>query len=148
MPINAHPEYIKAEQEYYNANSNEEKLIALEKMMRHMPKHKSAEALRKNIRTRYKKLKQEFVKTKKKSKGKKGIKKEQLQAVLIGLTNSGKSSILKSITNADPRIASYGFTTTEPEIGTLNYQGCNIQIIDLPPLSSPNFDKGLGGTYI
>jgi uncharacterized protein len=143
MPINAHPDYIKAEKDYYDASSDEEKLAALEEMLKWVPKHKGAETLRKNIRTRYKKLKQEFAKSKKKSGSKKGIKKEQLQAVIIGLTNSGKSSILKAITNANPKIASYGFTTTEPEIGTLDYEGCNIQIIDLPPIASPNFDKGI-----
>ena len=143
MPINAHPEYITAEKKYNEANSEEEKLKALEEMLKWVPKHKGAETLRKNLRTRYKKLKQEFAKAKKKSGSKKGIKKEQLQAIILGLTNSGKSSILKSITNAQPKIASYGFTTTEPQIGTLNYKGCNIQIIDLPPIASPNYDKGL-----
>ena len=143
MPINAHPEYINAEAEYHDASTAELKLLALEKMIRFIPKHKGAETLRKNIRTRYKKLKQELEIKKKKSKGKKGIKKEDLQAVLIGLTNSGKSSVLKTLTNAQPKIASYGFTTSEPEIGTLNYQGCPIQIIDLPPISSENFDKGI-----
>ncbi len=143
MPINAHPEYINAEAEYHQASTPEQKLLALEKMIRSLPKHKGGENLRKNIRTRYKKLKKELETKKKKSKGKKGIKKEYLQAVLIGLTNSGKSSVLQTLTNAQPKIASYGFTTSEPEVGTLNYQGCIIQIIDLPPIASENFDKGI-----
>jgi len=146
MPVNAHPEYLDAEKHFHEAQTDEERIKALEEMIRWVPKHKSAESLRKNIRTRYKKLKQEFAIKKKKRSSKKGIKKEEMQAVLVGLTNSGKSSILKSLTNAEPRIASYGFTTTHPEIGTLNYQRCHIQIIDLPPLSSENFDKGLVNT--
>jgi small GTP-binding protein len=143
MPINAHPEYIASEKEYHSANTNEEKLIALEKMIRHAPSHKGGENLRKNLRTRYKKLKQNLESKKKKAKSKQGIRKQEMQAVIIGLTNTGKSSILSSITNAKPKIASYGFTTTYPEIGTLNFEGCNIQIIDLPPIASPTFDKGL-----
>jgi ribosome-interacting GTPase 1 len=143
MPVNAHPEYLQAEKEYHEASSDEERLLALEKMIRFLPKHKGAESLRENIKRRYKKLKQELVKKSKKKKSQKGIKKAELQAVLIGFTNSGKSSILKAITNAHPKIASYGFSTTNPEIGTLNYQDCNIQIIDLPPIASPNFDKSL-----
>ncbi len=147
MPINAHPEYLAAESKYHQAENDEQKLLALEQMIRWMPKHKSAEALRKNIRTRYKKLKQELQKKSKKLKaGQKGIKKQDMQAVLVGLTNSGKSSILKAITNAHPKIASYGFTTSKPEIGILNYQGCNIQIIDLPPIASKTFDKGIINT--
>jgi len=144
MPINAHPDYIYAEKKYHEASSEEERLLALEQMVKHAPKHKGGETLRKNLRTRYKKLKQDLAKAKKSKKGgKKGIKKEDMQAILLGLTNSGKSSVLKSITNAHPRIASYGFTTNEPEVGTLNYENCNIQIIDLPPIASENFEKGL-----
>jgi len=146
MPINAHPDYLNAEREYHESSTDSEKLLALEKMMKFLPKHKGAESLRKNIRTRYKKLKQDIQKSKKQKSGKKGIKKQELQAVLIGLTNSGKSSILKAITNAHPKIADYGFTTSKPEIGTLNYQGANIQIIDLPPIASEHFDQGLVNT--
>ncbi len=143
MPINAHPDYLNAESEYHGAATPEDKLIALEKMMKTMPKHKGAESLRKNVRTRYKKLKQEIQVKKKKSGAKKGIKKEDMQATLIGLTNTGKSSVLKILTNAEPKIASYGFTTKEPEIGTLHYQGCPIQILDMPPIGSEDFDYGI-----
>jgi uncharacterized protein len=145
MTINANYEFADAEEKYLQAQTDEERILALEEMLRTMPKHKGSENLKANLNTRYRKLKDKIEKDKKskKNRGKPGIKKESLQAVLIGLTNSGKSSILKSITNAQPRIASYGFTTTQPEIGTLNYQGCNIQIIDLPPIASENFDKGL-----
>jgi len=142
MPVNAHPEYLKAERRYYEAGTDEQRLEALEKMVKSLPTHKGAENLRKNIRTRYKKLKQELLRKSRKKSGKKGIKKADMQAVLVGLTNSGKSSILKAITNAHPKIASYGYTTTEPEVGTLNHQGTNIQIIDLPPISSEHFDQG------
>jgi len=145
MPINAHPDYLKAEEEYHSASTDLERLTALEKMMKYMPSHKGAETLRKNIRTRYKKLKEELARIKKtaKSNKKTGIKKEDMQAVLVGLTNSGKSSILNAITNANPKIASYGFTTLEPEIGTMNYKDCNIQIIEIPPIGSENFDHGI-----
>ena len=143
MPINASPEYVNAESEYYNASTDEEKVLALENMIKTMPTHKGAENLRKNLRTRYKKFKQDLAKSKKAGKGKKGIKKADMQVVIVGLTNSGKSSILKSLTNAKPRIASYGFTTKKSEIGTLNYEGCPIQIIDLPPIASKYFDKSL-----
>ncbi len=143
MTTNPGYEFANAEKKFLVARTDEEKITALEEMIRFVPKHKSAETLRANLRTRYKKLKQELIKKSKKQKAKKGIKKAEMQAVLIGLTNSGKSSILKTITNAQPKIASYGFTTTEPMIGTFHYQNCNIQIIDLPPIASENFDKGI-----
>ena len=142
MPINAHPDYLNAEKRFQEAETEDGKLKALEEMIRFAPAHKGGENLRKNLKNRYKRLKKDSERKAKRS-GKKGIKKEDMQAVLIGLTNSGKSSILKALTNAHPKIASYGFTTKEPEIGTLLHNECTIQIIDLPPIASENFDKGL-----
>ncbi len=145
MTTNVSYEYVKAEKEYYKSSTDEERLKALEEMIRFVPGHKGGENLRKNLKNRYKKLKQELEKSKKSKKRgvKKGIRKEEMQAVLTGLTNSGKSSILKALTNAHPRVGNYGFTTQIPEIGTLNFHGCNIQIIDMPPIASENFDKGV-----
>ena len=143
MPINANSEYFDAEKKYFEAKTDEEKIKALEHMLRVAPAHKSSEKFRGDIRLKIKKLKESIVKKAKAKKGKKGIKKETLQAIIVGLTNSGKSSILKALTNANPKIASYGFTTREPEVGTLNYKGTNIQIVDLPPIASENFEKGI-----
>jgi len=144
MPINAGFEYARAEEKYFHAQSDKERLVALEEMLRTAPAHKGSERFRGDIRLKIKKLKESLVKAKKSGKSnKKGIKKEDLQVVLIGLTNSGKSSILKSLTNANPKIASYGFATTEPEVGTLNYANCNIQIVDLPPIASEYFEHGI-----
>ena len=144
MPINAGFEYARAEEKYVDAQTDSERLVALEEMLRTAPAHKGSERFRGDIRLKIKKLKESMIKAKKSGKSnKKGIRKEDMQAVLVGLTNSGKSSILKMLTNANPKIASYGFTTNEPEIGTLSYASCNIQIIDLPPIASEAFDHGI-----
>ncbi|MBR9705075.1 TGS domain-containing protein [Candidatus Pacearchaeota archaeon] len=144
MPINAGYEFADAEKKYFLAQNDEERVIALEEMLRKAPAHKGSEKFRGDIRLKIKKTKELIVKQKKSGKSsKKGIKKEDMQAVLLGLTNSGKSSILKILTNANPKIASYGFTTCEPEVGTLRYNNCNIQIIDLPPIASEEFEKGI-----
>jgi ribosome-interacting GTPase 1 len=149
MPINANYEYSNAEKYYYSCQTDEERLKALEEMIRTMPQHKGAESLRANLRTRYKKLKGK-IETQKAKKKKSGfsfsIKKGDLQTVLIGLTGTGKSSILKALTNANPKIADYPFTTQTPEIGILNYQTCQIQIIDLPAVGSENFERGIINT--
>ena len=148
MPINVNdPEYVKAEKDYYEASTPEEKLIALKKMISHAPKHKGGENLRQQLTTRRKKLEQEIVR-KKKSKGttKRGIKKETMQAVIVGKTNSGKSTLLKKITNANPKISETFFTTTEPIIGMMNYATANMQIIENPSIESEYYDKGLTNT--
>lgn len=149
MPTNPNIYYQKAEAKFLIAKTDEEKIDALEEMLRTMPSHKSAESLRKNIRTRHRKLREkiEASKKKKKSAGKKlGIKKEEMQAVIVGLTNSGKSSLLSVITNATPEIAPYNYTTKQPNIGAIDYEGCKIQIIDMPAIENEICDLSLINT--
>ena len=57
MPINAHPEYLAAEREYLAAQTTEQKIVKLKKMIAVAPKHKGAENLLKQLKTRLKKLK-------------------------------------------------------------------------------------------
>ena len=142
MPANVHQEYVEAELKYLKAKTDEERLLALEEMMRTMPKHKSAEALRRNIRTRYKKLKQKLENKKKKKLGKKqGIKKSLMQALIVGMPNTGKSTLFKKLTNQEAKISSYPFTTREPQLGTMNFEDIKIQLIDMPPF--PDTEQSL-----
>ena len=144
MPVNANPEYAHAEKEYLQATTIEEKIEKLEKMLVVAPKHKSSENLLSNLKTRLKKLKEQQEKQKKSGKTKRiGIKKEDMQAVIVGFSSSGKSSLLKILTNAQPRISELPFTTTFPQIGMMHYADANIQIIENPAISSEYYDKGL-----
>ena len=149
MPVNASYEFANAEKHFQDAQTDNEKLLALEEMLSTCPNHKGAENIRANIKTRIRKLKEEITEKRKRGKGggnKVSIKKSPMQAVLVGLTNSGKSSILKALTNAQPMIASYGFTTQTPEVGILNYEHCPIQIIDLPAIGADSFETGIINT--
>ena len=147
MSINASYEYLNAEKAYNQAISLEEKIAALEEMIRTCPGHKGAENLRADLRTRIKKLLEKKEKSKKVGKTtRKAIRKEGYQVVLLGFTGKGKSSLLSKLTNTHPKISPYSFTTKEPEIGTLDYQGVKAQIIDLPSIGSENFDLGIINT--
>jgi len=149
MTINADYEYLNAQKEYLSAKTDEEKLKAIEKMLQTAPTHKGSENLRANLRARYKKLKEAIEKKKKqkKSSGKKeGIKKEGIQVVLIGLTQSGKSSLISTLTNANPEITGNFYTTKQETIGTLYYEGIKFQIIDMPAINHETFDSGLANT--
>ena len=145
---NQTPEYRLAEKKYLNSQTDEEKLEALKEMMSYMPQHKAGESLRANLRLRYKKLKEklEIQKKKKKAFSKSGIKKEGIQAALIGLTNSGKSSLLTLLTNAKPEISEIEFTTQQPFIGMLDYDGIKFQIVDFPAINHETFDQGIANT--
>lgn len=110
--------------------------------MKEVPKHKSSENMRKNLTIRYKKLKSNLVKQKKAGKGGQiGIKKADMQCVLAGFPNTGKSTIFKTLTEQNTKISPYEFTTYEPQLGTFLHEDAQIQIIDTP--SFPNHDKSL-----
>ena len=147
MPTNVSPYFAKARAEYLAAQTTEQKIRALKKMISLAPSHKGGENLRKELKRRLAKLKYTKEKEEKKAKSKKqGIKKEGIQIVLVGLTNSGKSSLLSTITNAKPEISNYMFTTKSPILGTLDYEGIKFQIIDMPAINYENFDQGLANT--
>jgi len=144
MPINAHPEYLAAEKEHLSAKTPEEKLKTLENMISLAPKHKGAENLRAQLKTKRKKLLEQINKSKKAGKfSKAGIKKHEMQAVIVGKTNSGKSSLLASLTNAKPKISESNFTTKEPVIGMMPYLRTNMQLIEIPAIESEYYDRGL-----
>lgn len=152
MPINAGYEYENAEKEYLDAKSIPDKLKCLQRMLSVAPSHKGAEKLRNDIKQRISKYKGLLEREKKLAKkGGKGfsIKKEgAARVVLIGVTNSGKSILLGKITNAKPKIADYEYTTKKPEIGTMDYKGVIIQVIEIPAIIKNYLDKEKGPTYM
>lgn len=147
MTVNAGYEYFNAEKKYDQAKTIEEKVAALEEMIRAAPKHKSSEKFVAELKNRLRRLidKKEKARTTGKT-TRKAIKKEGFQCVLVGFTNSGKSSLLSKLTNAKPLIDSYQFTTKFPEIGTMDYHGVKAQIVDLPSIGSEFFDIGTTNT--
>ena len=53
---------------------------------------------------------------------------------LVGLPNAGKSTLLKKLSNANPKIANYPFTTLKPQLGVYRSDKKDIIIADLPGL--------------
>ncbi len=52
--------------------------------------------------------------------------------MILGPTNAGKSSLLRSLTNAQVTVASYEYTTEHPIPGILQYQDIQIQLVEVP----------------
>ena len=139
---NQSPFYQKAEEEFHEATTDEERIACLEIMMKECPKHKSSENMRKNLTNRYKKLKENISKQRRSGKGgQAGIKKADIQCVLAGFPNVGKSTIFKTLTKQKTKISPYPFTTYRPQLGTFHFEDAPIQIIDTQ--SFPNHDKSL-----
>ena len=68
---------------------------------------------------------------------------------IIGLPNAGKSSLLAAVTNANPKIANYQFTTLNPNLGVANYDNKEVTIADIPGLvEGAHKGTGLGIQFL
>lgn len=147
MPLNAGYEYVNAEKQYFRAQTLDEKIVALEEMIKAAPKHKSSEHHVAELKNRLRRFLEKKEKSKKVGKTTlKSVRKEGFQCVLFGLTNSGKSSLLAKLTNARPKTSQNHFTTKQPEIGALEHNGFRAQVVDLPSIGSEFFDLGIVNT--
>ncbi len=143
MPTNLPPEARAKWIKVMEAKTPEDKIRALEEFISSVPKHKGTENLLLWARRRLSQLREE-VEEKKKRKGGKGpkfyIEKEgAAQLVLLGVPNSGKSSLLAKLTNAKPLVTDYPYATRAPQPGMLLYEDIQFQIIDTPSIP---FDTG------
>lgn len=149
MPANLTPDYFKAEEWFRNAGTNEEKILALEEMLKVIPKHKGTDHLRADLRRKLSKLKETATQ-------KKAAKQVDIfhvpptgagQVVLLGTPNSGKSAIVAALTNAKVHVADFPFATHAPVPGMVKYEDVQIQLVDMPPITADYMAPGQVGTY-
>ena len=146
MPANLPPQYFEAEERFRKAKTPEDKVDALEEMLAIMPKHKGTDKLKAMLRERISKLKDQAQKKKGATRQKTAydIEKEgAAQIVIIGPPNTGKSSLVKLITNASPEVANFPHTTHKPTPGMAQYENIQFQLIDTPPLTKDYTEPGL-----
>lgn len=136
LPAEAKAKWIKAMQ----ISNPYEKIIALQDFLSSVPKHKGTEKLISHVKHQIAALKREIEEKERHkksiiSKSEYSIKKEgAAQIVLVGMTKSGKSSLLKILTKAKVEISDYPFATKKPVIGMLPYEDISFQLVEVPPV--------------
>jgi len=148
MPANLTPQYQKAEQEYRRAQTSQEKIDCLQEMLKQIPKHKGTEKLQADLKSRLKEAKSEL--QAEKQAPRKGVsyripRQGAGQVILLGGSNAGKSRLLAELTNAQPEVAAYPFTTREPMPGMMPWEDVKVQLIDTPPITDSHIEPYLTG---
>jgi len=148
VPANLPPDYYAAESAFRAATTPQAKLQALEHMLAVMPHHKGTDHLRAELRARIAKVGQELSRQHAGSHADVyAVHREGAgQVALVGLPNSGKSSLLQALTGASARTGEYTFTTQLPQPAMMRFEDIQVQLVDLPPVSpgaSPAWLRGL-----
>ncbi len=152
MPANLTQQYKKAEERYKAAETDREKLEALQEMLREIPKHKGTEHLQGDLKRRLSRLKAVMAGSSKKS-GTKHVdvfhvpKSGAGQVALVGMPSSGKSAILAALTSAHVNVADYPFATDKPIPGMAMFEDVKIELVDAPPITADFAAPGLVSTY-
>ena len=146
MPANLTPQYSKAEEEYRRAQTLPEQIACLENMLVLIPKHKGTEKLQADLKTRLKETREQIAveaKAPKKGKTYRIPRQGAGQIAIVGGPNAGKSRVVAELTNAEPEVAPYPFTTREPLPGMMPWEDVVVQLIDTPPITDSHFEPYL-----
>ncbi len=145
MPANLPAEAEKALAKYQMARTIEDKIKALEEALSLIPDHKGTEKLRGRIKRRIAELRREA----ERKASLKAVRRDHFhvpkegaaQVALIGAANSGKSSILRALTNARPQVTHYPLTTAMPVPGMMLYEDAEIQLVELPAVLTEDLEE-------
>ncbi|MGB9778402.1 MAG: OBG GTPase family GTP-binding protein [Candidatus Bathyarchaeales archaeon] len=145
MPTNLPAEAKRKWAEVSATKNPKEKLQLMQEFLSLVPKHKGTAKLCAQVKKQMATLRKEIEEKKQRKAGRGGpkffIEKEgAAQIAIIGLTNVGKSSLLKAITNAKVEVSPNPYTTREPVPGVLNYHDTQFQIVEAPALMEGSAD--------
>lgn len=145
MPANLPPQYFETERKLRTAKTSQEKIKILEELLSLVPKHKGTEKLQALLKTKIAKLKSAAQKRPTIAKHGSTYQIEKTgagQIILVGPPNSGKSMLVKSLTNANPEVGDYPFTTRIPYPAMMRFENIRIQLVDGPPVTPEYMEVG------
>ncbi len=144
MPTNLPAEAKAKLAKYREARTHEEKIKALEEAISCIPHHKHTEKMLRQLKKKLAQLRREL-----EHKPVRGGRRDECsvekegaaQVVLVGATNSGKSSLLARLTNVTPEIADYPMTTRKAVPGMMVYEDVEMQVVELPAILTETFEE-------
>lgn len=146
MPANLTPQYLVAEDQFRKAVTPEDKLSALQDMLRELPKHKGTEKIYAEIKRKISEQKKDMEKGSKKKTPSYVVESHgNPQIIFIGPTNAGRSSLISQLTGTELKIADYPFTTRTPQPAMMKFQNIPIQLVDTPPIDRDHTEPWLAG---
>ncbi len=149
MPANLPPQYYELEREFKRELDPQEKLRLAQELLAMMPKHKGTDKLQAELKAKISKLKLQIEGGQKKHGARHAETHDHIeregagQVILIGPPNSGKSTLLGTLTHAHPLVTDYPFSTREPLTGMMNFETVQIQLIDTPSIAEGFFESYL-----
>ena len=129
----------------------EEEIEALEQEIAETPYNKSTEKHIGRLKAKLSDKKEELERRQSSGSGGGGYAVEKhgdATVALVGFPSVGKSTLLNALTNAESEVGSYEFTTLDVNPGMLEYNGANIQLLDVPGLIEGAAENRGGGRAV
>jgi hypothetical protein len=147
MPTNLPPEAKDKWAEVEAAKRPEEKLQKMKEFLSTVPQHKGTLKLRGEIKKKMAIIRRDLEEKKRKGTGKSSggpklfVEKEgAAQLALLGMTNVGKSCLMRAVTKANVIVSATPYTTREPSPGIMDYADVQFQVVETPAVMEGSGD--------
>ncbi|MBT3284808.1 TGS domain-containing protein [Candidatus Bathyarchaeota archaeon] len=137
---NLPPEAKKKWMEVTMTKNPETKLPIMQEFLSMVPKHKGTDKMCSQIKRQISQLKEDIKKQKQQAKKTSTgpsyyvQKAGAAQVAIVGTTNTGRSSLLKAVTNSQVPVTSWPFGTMMPTPGMLDFEDIQFQLVEIPPI--------------
>jgi len=152
MPTNLPPEALDKWELIEAAHTPREKMDAMIEFLKYVPHHKGTMKLRGEMNRKISLIRADLDKKKRMGTGKSSggpklfvEKQGSAQVALIGMTNVGKSCLMKATTNSKVLVTPTPYSTHEPVPGIMTYGDVQFQIVEAPAVMEGSADGRAAG---